>query len=321
MAATRRGVFALLGSATAGATQAQPTATWPERTVRLVSAYPAGGGIDLVARILAPRLAEAFHRSFVVENRTGGSGSIGVRHVAQQPADGHALLVDAIGIVTNPRLLRDPGYDVLRDFAPVAQLLSIPFVVVVRPEHPIRSLADLRTHAAARPGHLNVAGGTTTLLAARLYGMKARVELNFVPYRGSAPAITALLSGEADVMFADLPSVIGQLSAGSLRPLAVSTHERTSLLPDVPSAREAGQPDFVVDSWYGIYAPARTPNWILDRLHTALAQILQSSDVRDRFAALGASPVVTSRSDFRAHVAAELARWSELVERAGISQE
>jgi tripartite-type tricarboxylate transporter receptor subunit TctC len=318
---TRRGLGAGILSATAlAATPAR--AAWPTRSIRLVTPFAPGGGTDIVARLLGPRLSEALGQPVVVENRTGANGVIGVRAVAAAPGDGYTLLLDAPGIAMNASLLQEPLYDPLRDFEPIAQILSVPFVVIVPPNLPVRTLAEFIAMARARPRELNVAaGGPSTTLAAELFRLQTGIELTFVPYRGSAPAAAAVMSGEVQVMFADFPSVAGQVAGGALRPLAVSTAERVAQLPAVPTAREAGAPDFVVDIWYGLYAGRGTPAAVADRLHAEVSRIVMLPEVRDRFATLGAAPVVTSRDAFRAHLAREVERWRDVVTRGGVQRQ
>ena len=312
---------AFLAATAAGRARAQGAA-WPDRPVRIVTPFAAGGGTDIVARLLAPRLSETLRQPVIVENRAGANGVIGLRHVAAAAPDGTTLLLDAPGIAMNFSLLREPMYDPLRDFEPIAQILSVPFVIVVPPNLPARTLAEFVALAKARPGALNVAaGGPSTLLAAQLFRLQTGIELTFVPYRGSAPAAAATMSGEVQVMFSDFPSVAGQLAGGTLRALAVSTAARSPLLPDVPTAREAGAPDYVVDIWYGLYAPRGTPLPVVERLHAEVGRIVQLPEVRERFSTLGATPVVIPREAFRAHLEAEVARWRDVVARGGIRPE
>lgn len=321
MSITRRGLGAgILSLPAFGAARAQ--GAWPERPIRLVTPFAPGGGTDIVARLLGPRLSEALGQPVLVENRTGANGVIGVRAVAAAPGDGYTLLIDAPGIAMNASLLREPLYDPLRDFEPVAQILSVPFVIVVPPNLPARTLAEFIAMARARPRALNVAaGGPSTTLAAELFRLQTGIELTFVPYRGSAPGAAAVMSGEVQVMFADFPSVAGQVAGGALRPLAVSTAERVAQLPEVPTAREAGAPDYVVDIWYGLYAARGTPAAVADRLHAEVSRIVMRPEIRDRFATLGATPVATSRDAFRAHLAAEVERWRDVVTRGGVERQ
>jgi tripartite-type tricarboxylate transporter receptor subunit TctC len=295
---------------------------WPEHPIRLVTPFQPGGGTDIVARLLTPKLSEALGQSVIVENRSGANGVIGVRYVAAAPPDGYTLLLDAPGIVMNASLLREPLYDPIHSFEPVAQILSVPFVIVVNPRLPVRTLPEFLALAKSRPRELNIAtGGPSTLLAAELYRLQTGAELTLVPYRGSAPAATATTSGEVQAMFADFPSVAGQLAAGTLRPLAVSTRERSPLLPDVPTARESGAPDFVTDIWYGLYAPRGTPAPILQRLHAEIGRLVVLPEIRERFSMLGALPVESSRDAFRAHVEGEVGRWRDVVARGGLQRE
>jgi tripartite-type tricarboxylate transporter receptor subunit TctC len=303
-----------------GAARAQ--GNWPDRPIRLVTPFQPGGGTDIVARLLAPKLSEALGQPVIVENRSGANGVVGVRYVAAAPPDGYTLLLDAPGIVMNASLLREPMYDPVRSFEPIAQILSVPFVIVVHPQLPARNLAEFLALAKSRPRQLNVAaGGPSTLLATELYRLQTGAELTLVPYRGSAPAATATTSGEVQAMFSDFPSVAGQLAGGTLRALAVSTRERSPRLPDVPTAHESGAPDYITDIWYGLYAPHGTPTPIVNRLHAEIGRIVMLPEIRERFSALGATPVVSSRDAFRAHVESEVARWRDVVTRGGVQRE
>jgi tripartite-type tricarboxylate transporter receptor subunit TctC len=322
MSITRRGLGAAALGAAAFAATRPAHAAWPERPVRIVSPFAPGGGTDIVARLIGPKLAERLGQPVIVENRAGANGVIGVRSVAAAPADGYTLLIDAPGIAMNASLLKEPMYDPLRDFEPIAQILSVPFVIVVPPSLPARTLPEFLALARRRPRELNVAaGGPSTLLAAELYRLQTGAELTFVPYRGSAPAATATMTGEVQVMFADFPSVAGQIAGGGLRALAVSTRQRSPLLPDVPTAAESGAPDYVVDIWYGLYAPRGTPLPVVERLHEEVGRVVMLPDVQERFATLGASPVVTTRDAFRAHLAGEVARWRDVVARGGVERQ
>ncbi|HEY8610864.1 MAG TPA: tripartite tricarboxylate transporter substrate binding protein [Roseomonas sp.] len=329
MRPTRRSVLStLLAAGTAGLASGWPRAgaqaqgSWPDRPIRLVTPFQPGGGTDIVARLLAPRLGEALGQPVVVENRSGANGVVGVRYVAAAPPDGYTLLLDAPGIVMNASLLREPLYDPVGSFEPIAQILSVPFVIVVNPQLPARTLAEFLALAKSRPRELNIAaGGPSTLLATELYRLQTGVEFTVVPYRGSAPAAAATVAGEVQAMFSDFPSVAGQVAGGLLRPLAVSTRERTPLLPAVPTAQESGAPDYVADIWYGLYAPRGTPAPILARLHGEVQRIVMLPEVRERIAGLGATPVAISPDAFRAHVADEVSRWRDVVVRGGIRRE
>jgi tripartite-type tricarboxylate transporter receptor subunit TctC len=314
-----RGVMGLAAGTLPMAAAAQEA--WPNRPIRIVSPFQPGGGTDIVARLLAPRLSEALGQPVMVENRSGANGVVGIRHVAGSAPDGYTLLLDAPGIVMNASLLREPMYDPIDSFDPVAQILSVPFVLVVNPGLPVRSLAEFREMARIRPKDLNVAaGGPSTLLATELYRLQTGAEFTLVPYRGSAPAAAATISGEVQAMFSDFPSIAGQVANGLLRPIMVSTNDRSPRLPEVPTAKEGGAPDYVVDIWYGLYAPRGTPQPILSRLHAEISRIVQEPLIKERFADLGATPISKPRDVFREHVAAEVARWRDVVDRAHIER-
>ena len=309
------GAAVVLAAATAPLTA---IAQYPERLVRMLVPYQAGGATDIVARLVAQKLAEDFKRPVIVENRAGAAGMIAVSAVANATPDGYTILVDAPGIVINPSLYRKISYDP-KDLQPVAQLMAAPFVIVANPGVPIRNVTELAEYARKNAGKFNVAtAGTSTQLAGEMFRLIASVEFTFVPYKGAAPGATALMSGEAQLMFIDLVSVAQLITSGRLRAIAVAGEKRSPMLPDVPTAQETGMPEFVLAQWFGTFVPAATPPDIVRRLNAAINRVVTLPDVAARLAALGAEPVTLSVEAFNQFYRDELARWKDVVSRAKI---
>jgi tripartite-type tricarboxylate transporter receptor subunit TctC len=316
----RRTLVAALAAAP-GAARAQPDA-WPDRPVRLLVPYPPGGPTDIMARIVAQGLARTLPQPVVVENRSGANGTIGSEAVARAAPDGSLFLANASAHVIVPHIMPGLSYDALADFAPVTNMAAVPLMLVVTPSLPVRSVAELIAHAKVNPGRLNYASsssGGATHLAGELFKQMAGVDMTHVPYRGSGPAVADLVAGNVQLMFDSMPSSAGAVRDGRLRALAVSTARRIAAFPDLPTIAEAGPlPGYEIATWYGIWAPARTPAPIVARLQQAVAAVLHSEEARQRLAALGAEPVGDTPEQFAAFVRSEHARWGRLVREAGI---
>ena len=300
----------------------QPTAARP---VRLVVTFAAGGGADLVARALAPRLADALGQTVVVENRAGANGAVGADAVAKSPADGHTLLLGAAGTMVvaphlNPMLL----FDTVKDFAPVSLAATSPFAVVVHPAVKAASIRDLVALARAAPGSLSFGSsgtGGSPHLAGELFKSLTGTNLLHVPYKGLAPAITDLLGGQIQVMFADVGLVNAHLKAGKLRGLATTGAGRSTLLPDLPTVAEAGVPGYAGGTWYGLFAPAGTPAAIVTRLSEHTRNALALPEVRAALLALGVEGVGNTPEQFVAFVRDEHAKWGKVIREGGIRAE
>jgi tripartite-type tricarboxylate transporter receptor subunit TctC len=319
MGITRRLALAGLAAAPLIPAAAQ-TAEWPSRPVRFVVPYPPGGPTDIMGRVVAQRLTQDLPQPVVVENRTGASGSIGSEQVARAAPDGTTFLVNASAHVILPHMLRVP-YDALADFVPVTNIASVPLILVVTPALPVRSVAELIAHAKANPGRLSFASssnGGAPHLAGELFKLMAGVEMMHVPYRGSGQALPDLMAGNVQVMFDSMPSSAGAVREGRLRALAVTTEGRQSAFPDLPTIAEAGLPGYEISTWYGIWAPARTPADIVARLQAAVAAGLRAPEAQERMAALGAVPVADSPEHFAGFVRREFERWGKLVRDANI---
>jgi tripartite-type tricarboxylate transporter receptor subunit TctC len=298
--------------------------SYPMKPVRLVSPSSAGGGSDIIARILAPKLAERIGQQVVVENRAGAGTVIGSDHVAKSAPDGYTLLLGISTLATNPALLKKMPYDAVRDLAPITQVAQSPNVLVVHPSVPVHSVKELIAFVRARPGQLTFASagvGTNPHMTMELFRSMAKLEIVHVPYKGSAPAITDLVGGHVAMMSATALTGIPQIRAGRLRGLGVSSAKRSASAPELPTIAEAGVPGYEATQWYGLLAPAGTPSDVIKRLHAETVKILQLPDVKARLAGDGAEPVGDTPEEFGRFIAAELAKWAKVAREAKIQPE
>ena len=315
----RRTLLAAVPALLATPALAQPAA-WPNRPVRFINPFTAGSAVDVVTRLIATDLAERLSAQVIVENRTGASGNIGTEAVARAPADGTTLLVGSPGTMgINPFLFRTLPYDAVRDFVAVSHAVSFPQVMVVSPQSPIRSLADLIAAAKARPGALNYASsgnGTTSHLAFELIRAAAGIDIVHVPFRGGTPAIQVVMQNEVQVALEGIPSLPAFLSAGTLRPIAVTSRERSAMLPNVPAVSEA-VPGFDASAWVIYFAPAGTPAPLVERLSAEIATSLNRPAVRDRLLEQGAAVIGANPAQTAAFHRAELEKWQRAVQLSG----
>lgn len=298
---------------------AQPA--WPERPIKLVVPYPAGGNADSTARLLATQLSDRLGQQVLVDNRPGGGGTIGATAVAKAPADGYTLLLDATAFTVNPSLFSKLAYDPAKDFAPISQITRVPMLLVVPAASPLKSVADLVRAAKASPGKLSYASagnGGAQHLAAELYKQGTKLSMVHIPYRGGAPALTDLAGGQVDLMFSATSASGTFVKSGKLRALAITSAERSADWPDLPTVAEGGLPGFAVYEWNGLFAPAGTPPAVLQRLETETRAALSSAELKSRLSDLGVQPVGSSSADFRRFVQAETTRWADVIKRAGI---
>ena len=314
-----RTFFATVLLCAAALAQAQP---YPAKAIHLIVPFPPGGGNDTVARAIAQQIGPDLGQPVVVDNRPGAGGSVGAELAAKSPPDGYTLFLAGVGShAVNPNLHSRLPYDPVRDFAPITLVASTPSVLVVNPAVPARSVAEFTAYARANPGKLNYASngqGSAAQLAAAMYESMAGVMMVHVPYKGIAPALTDLLSGEVQLMFGTVVALVPHIQAGKLRALAVTSRSRSALLPEVPTLAESGLPDYEAGSWYGIMAPAGTPRDIIERLHVAIVKALAQPEVAKRLAAEGAIVIGSTPAAFGAHLKAELARVAAVVRAAGI---
>ncbi len=284
----------------------------------------AGGGSDIVARIVAPKLAERLGQQVVVENRAGAGTMIGGEVVAKAPADGYTLLMGISTLAINPAIYRKVPYNALTDFAPITMVLSAPNILVVHPSLPVRTVKELIWFAQARPGELNFGSagtGTNPHLSMELFLSMAKLRMVHIPYKGSAPAMIDLLGGQVATMAATMLTGIPHVRAGRLRALGVTGAQRSAIAPDLPTVAEGGVPGYEAVQWYGMVAPAQTPKEIITRLHRDMAAILQMPDVKERFAADGGEPGGNTPEEFGRYIRSETEKWARVVKAAGIKPE
>ncbi len=299
---------------------ADAPASYPRGPVRYVVPFPVGGGVDVAGRILAQRLAEHFGKPFVVENRGGANGNIGTEVVAHAAPDGMTLLFTGAGFVTNPSLYSKTPYDPIRDFAPVAMMAFGPNVLVVNASLPVKSVQELIALARARPDQIGFAGsgnGSTPHLAGELMNQLAGIRMVHIPYRGTGPALVAILGGEAPVMFLPAINAGPNIASGRLRALAVTSRERLQSLPQVPTVAESGLPGYESAQWYGVLAPAGTDAAILNALNAAIARIMHTSDMQARMHEDGLVPIGGSREQFAALITSEITKWAKVIKLSG----
>ena len=314
----------LAASATLARAQGGAAVGWPSRSVRLVVAFTPGGTTDIIARLVGQGLSDRWGQPVVIDNRPGAGGNIGAEHVVRSPADGYTLLVGSVGpLAVNQSLVRNMPYDTLRDFAPITLLAGVPNILVVRPDFPARNVADLIAEAKRRPGQLSYAStgvGTSAHLSGVMLDQMAGTQTVHVPYRG-AVALTDLLSGRIDFMFATIPSVMEQIRGGRLRPLAVSSTQRSRSNPEVPTMVESGYPDFDASSWFGMAAPAQTPAEIVRKIADETHAVLREPEIERKMIEQGADPVGNGPEAFRGFIAHEIQRWAAIVRASGATPE
>jgi len=296
---------------------------YPDRVIRLIAPFPAGGLADVLARAVGDEMARSLGQPVIVENRAGAGGNVGADYVAKSAPDGYTLMMASAGILTaNQFLYAQMPFDPEMAFIPVSVVADMPMMVVVNPKVPAQSLADLLALARAAPGKLNFGSpgtGTTGHLGLAMLMHVAGVKITHVPYRGAAPAIQDLLAGQIDGVVDNPPTVISHIQDGRLRPLAVAATKRMALLPDLPSAAEAGLPGYEASSWFGIVAPAGTPAPIVARLHQEIVRALAAPAMQARFAKLGARLVGNTPDEFAAQIRAERASWGGIIRDAKIT--
>jgi tripartite-type tricarboxylate transporter receptor subunit TctC len=316
MIATGLAVVAAL-AVTLGAAQA----AWPERPITLIACFPPGGGTDIAARLIAPALSKALGQPVIVETRAGAGGNIGTGVAARATPDGYTFLVCSSAFVVNPSLYAKATYDPFKDFAPVMVLGASPNVVTVPAKSDIKSLPDLIARAKANPGKLNwtsPGAGTTPYLAGELLGIRADIKMVHIPFTGAGPALTAALGGQVDMYTANLGSLQPQIQAGQVRAIAVTAMKRWSDLPDVPTFEESGVKDAASDTFQGVFAPAKTPQPVIDRMVKEITAILARPDLQERYAKSGLPVTAEPPDAFRARIAREVPMYKEIVDRAGL---
>ena len=295
---------------------------WPTKPVKLVVPYPPGGPVDISARLLAAKLPDALGQPVIVENRPGAGGNIGADFVAKSDPDGYTLVMGAIAThAINPSLFKKLPYDPIKDFRHIALVVQVPNVLVVNKDLPARDVSELIALAKKDPGRLDFASGSTGStghLAGELFKTMTGTYMVHIPYKGAAPAVADLVAGRVHLMFDNLASALPNVQAGRVRALAVTTKTRSAFMPDTPTLDEAGLKGFDLSTWWGVMAPAKTPQPVVNRLAEEIAKALEASEVRERLRAMGSeAPTVRSPEAFTAFVASEIRVYAPLVKRAG----
>ena len=294
---------------------------WPQRPVRIIGPYAAGGNSDGMARLVAQRLGEAFGQTFVVENRVGANGAIAIEAVARSPADGYTLLWAATPPLTINPALTKVNYDPIKDFAPISAVAVNAFVLVVNKDFPPKTVAEFIAYVRAQPNKLAYAegsAGSLTHLTMALFLKRAGLQMSNVSYRGNAPALTDVVAGHLPTMFSNISDAMPQAAAGSVRLLAISSKERAPQLPNVPTVAESGFPDFNVLTWNGLMAPAGTPRDIVDKIAAEIGRAVKDRQFAARLEQYGADPLGNTPAEFSAMVAADTALWADTIQSLGL---
>ena len=301
------------------ATAAQ--AEYPERPVKIVVPVAAGGGVDVMARLLAQQLGDRLHQSFVVENHPGAAGIIGSKVVIASPPDGYTLLYTPSSLSLSVVVHKEPPYDVTKDFTPIINVAISPYALIVNPSLPVHSLKEFIAYAKANPGKLSYSSpgvGSASHLAAEMLETMAGIDMVHVPNKGMGPALLDLMSGQVQVLFASVPAIVKQ-KPDRLRPIAMAEKKRSALLPDLPTMDESGLPGFAVANWAGLLGPAGLDSKIVKKLHDEIVAILATPDMQKRIKQLGYDMIESSPQQFAAELKADIARWGPVAKRAGIS--
>jgi tripartite-type tricarboxylate transporter receptor subunit TctC len=320
-AAAAMSVLALMLGACGGAAAAD----YPTRSITLVVPFPPGGGVDAMARVVAAKLSDALRQQFIVDNRAGAGGTIGTRAVAQAAPDGYTLLLGHTGTISiNPSLYTHAGYDPRKDFAPIGLVASMPVALLAHPSFPAKSIADFIAMARKEPGKFNLgtsALGTGGYMCAELFKSEAGINVAIIPYKGTAPVMNDLLGGHVPIAFGVLPPALGNLQAGKLRAIAVTSKKRFSLLPDVPTFDESGLPGFEAVLHYGLLAPAGTPKEIVDRLNSELRKLVDIAEVQTQIHNEGGDPLTSTAAEYADDIDKEEKKWGGLVKKLGLKVE
>jgi tripartite-type tricarboxylate transporter receptor subunit TctC len=309
-------VLALLASGISIAQEA-----WPARPVRFILPFPPGGGTDILGRLIAERLSVHLGQPVVTENRGGAGGNVGAEAAARAAPDGYTIVLVAPSLAISPTLYSKINYDPVKDFAPVSLVATVPNVMVTQASLPVLTLQDFIAFVKAKPGALNFGSGgpgTSNHLAGELFNIVTGTTLVHIPYKGVNLAMQDVLSGNVHLVFICIPAAAPHIKAGKLRALAVVAPQRSAALPDVPTVTEAGLRDFEVTTWYGVLAPAGTPKNIVTRLNTELVKIMHSPELKEKLAATGTDPLTSTPEEFAAYIKREIAKWGEVVRKAGV---
>lgn len=313
----------LLGVAPAALAQAASKSSgqaYPNKPIRLVVGFTPGGGVDINARLLGPKITEYLGQQVIVDNRPGAGTNIANEYVARSPADGYTLLINTAAVAINMSLYKKVPFDTLRDFVPISVFSQSPNILVVHASVPAKNVKELLALARAKPGALNYSSagsGTTQHLTAELFKLRTKTDIVHVPYKGSAPSMAALIGGEVSLSFANIPAIFSHVKSGRLRPIANAGPKRSDLMPDVPTMKESGVDGVEVVVWYGVLAPANTPLEAVNTLAAAIRKAAQSPDIKKRLVDQGAEPVGNTPEEFSKLLHEEVTRWAEVVKVSG----
>jgi tripartite-type tricarboxylate transporter receptor subunit TctC len=293
---------------------------FPSKSVRFVVGLPPGGGTDTVARMVGQKLAPAISQQVVIDNRPGAAGNIAAELVARSAPDGYTLVVVTASHAVNPSLYKKLSYDAIKDFAPITQLTSQPYIFVVHPSVPVKNVKDFIALSKTRKGGLTYASSGAGLLGhlgMELLKTMGKFEATHIPYKGAAPALIDTISGQVEAFFPTIISGLPQVKAGKVRAIAVTTKERSPLLPNVPTVAEQGFPGYEVNGWYGLLAPAGTPKEVVSYLNTEVVKVLRQPDIKERMASEGAVPVGNAPEQFAVYIRSEMEKWAKVVRQSG----
>jgi len=309
------GLFVLLTPALAMAQH------FPDRTIRLIVPFPAGGPNDIIARVLGQKMSEILKQTIIIDNRGGQGGVIGTDLVAKAKPDGYTIAISSAGALAISPSMEKVAYDTLKDLAPVTLVAKVPEMLVVAENVPAKNMQELVALAQKQPGKLNFASsgpGSLPHLAGELFKLTAKIDIVHVPYRGAAPAVNDLLGGQVQMVFLDLPVLLPQVRAGKLRPIAVGTGKRVPTAPDVPTTAEVGMPSLLTENWYGMVAPAGTPKDVVATLNRAAVEAMKDPSVMSKLSSQGAILVGDTPDEFRTFIGSETAKWAKVIKDAGV---
>lgn len=301
---------------------AEDGAKYPSKAIRFIVPFPPGGGNDTIARLVGQQMAASFGQQVTIDNRPGAAGALGAQIAATSPADGYTIFLAGVGSHgLNPNLTKKPLYDPVKDFDAISLIASAPLLVVVHPSLPVKSVKDLIALAKTKPGSINYASngtGGSSHMAVELFDMMAGTKMMHIPYKGLAPALTELMSGEVQVMFSSAVAMLPQVKAGRLRAIAMTGSKRSAAIPDVPTVAETGLKGYETGSWYGVAAPVGTPKYAIDKLSTEIIRITKSPQVTNKLVEEAVIPVGSTPAEFSAYIKSEIARWGKVIKQAKI---
>ena len=317
-------IFVWLSGALGAAQPALAADTWPARPIRMIVAYPPGGGTDQVGRLMADQLTQSLGQNVILDNRGGATGNIGTELAARAVPDGYTLLMGNVAPnAVNISLFKKLGFDPVKDFSPISLVAVTPNILVAHPSLAVKTVKELLVLAKAKPGTLNFpsAGvGSSSHLAGELLKSLAKIDMVHVPFKGGGPALVAMISGEVQIMFATMPAAMPHVKSGKARPIAVTTAKRSQAMPELPTIAEAGVTGYEASTWYGLLAPAKTPKPIIDRLHVETVKIL-AGPARQRLEVQGFEPIGGTPAEFSAHIKSEIVKWAKVIKDANIPAE